>query len=97
MGQAAPLNERQVQDEVARLKHWSLKDGKLHADLRFNTFTEAFAFMTRVAFAAEAAQHHPAWHNMYNHVTIDLITHDAGDAITQKDIELARQIDDLLG
>jgi 4a-hydroxytetrahydrobiopterin dehydratase len=47
--------------------------------------------------AAESAQHHPEWHNVYNRVTIDLVTHDAGDAISAKDIELARQIDQFAG
>lgn len=92
MSQVEALSQDKIQEEVAKLPNWSVKDGKLHAEFRFENFVEAFAFMTKVAFAAEAAQHHPDWSNVYNRVTIDLVTHDAGNAISQRDIELARQI-----
>ncbi|MBB6123295.1 4a-hydroxytetrahydrobiopterin dehydratase [Sphingobium subterraneum] len=58
----------------------------------FANFAEAFSFMTRVAFHAEALDHHPDWSNSYNRVVITLTTHDAG-GLTEKDIELAKLID----
>jgi 4a-hydroxytetrahydrobiopterin dehydratase len=96
MTQIAPLNPSELQEAVKSLTNWSVKEGKLHAEFRFDSFVEAFAFMTKVAFAAEAAQHHPEWFNVYNRVTIDLITHDAGNAISQNDIDLARTINSLV-
>ncbi|MBC8152045.1 MAG: 4a-hydroxytetrahydrobiopterin dehydratase, partial [Bacteroidetes bacterium] len=63
---------------------------------QFADFSEAFAFMTRVALAAEKMDHHPWWSNVYNKVTIELTTHDAGNTITDKDRKLAGQIDKLV-
>ncbi len=70
--------------------------GKLYKKFIFKDFCEAFAFMTRVAFLAEKMNHHPEWRNVYNKVEIELITHDAGNSITEKDRELAAAIDCLL-
>ncbi len=63
--------------------------------IKFTDFSEAFAFMTRVAMLAEQANHHPEWFNVYNTVTITLSTHDAG-GLTMKDVELATRIDTLI-
>lgn len=93
MGQVTALNQQQLQEQVTTLQNWSVEAGKLHAEFRFADFIAAFAFMTKVALAAESAQHHPEWSNVYNQVTIDLVTHDAGNTISQRDIDLARQID----
>lgn len=71
---------------------WDLVSGKLHRELRFQNFVEAFSFMTAVALHAEKADHHPEWSNIYNRVTIDLVTHDA-KGITQLDLDLAATID----
>lgn len=95
MGQTTALNDREIQTQVTNLPQWTVQGGKLHADFRFSDFVTAFAFMTKVAFAAEAAQHHPEWRNVYNQVSIDLVTHDAGNAISQKDIDLAHRINEL--
>jgi 4a-hydroxytetrahydrobiopterin dehydratase len=97
MSKVAPLTQQQLANELANLNNWSVQEGKLHADFRFKDFAEAFAFMTKVAGAAEAAQHHPEWRNVYNRVTIDLVTHDADNSISQRDIDLARQIDAFAG
>lgn len=75
---------------------WTEVNGKLHQEFKFKNFSEAFSFMTRVAFLAESMQHHPEWSNVWNKVTIDLCTHEAGDQITQKDRDLAAKIDALL-
>ena len=72
---------------------WTEKNDALNREFQFADFTEAFAFMTRVAFAAEAASHHPEWTNVYNRVNIRLTTHDAGNTVTDKDRNLAAIID----
>jgi 4a-hydroxytetrahydrobiopterin dehydratase len=72
---------------------WKEANGKLHRTFRFKDFSEAFAFMTRVALAAEKMNHHPEWINVYNTVSILLSTHDAGGTITDKDRKLAEAID----
>jgi 4a-hydroxytetrahydrobiopterin dehydratase len=74
---------------------WQEKDNKLSRTFRFGDFSEAFAFMTRVAMLAEIQGHHPNWSNVWNTVTIELCTHDQGNVITDKDWQLARAIDAL--
>ena len=76
---------------------WQEQDNKLSRAFSFTDFSEAFAFMTRVALIAEKMDHHPFWTNVYNKVTIELSTHDAGDTVTEKDHKLAEAIDKLLG
>ncbi len=80
---------------AAELPHWTLLHGKLHRECRFRDFSEAFAFMTRVALAAETLGHHPEWTNVWNRVTIDLTTHDCG-GLSDLDVALAHRIDALL-
>jgi len=75
---------------------WAVVDGKLHRELRFRDFSEAFGFMARVALLAEKANHHPNWSNVWNTVVIDLFSHDA-DAITDRDAQLAAAINGLVG
>jgi len=72
---------------------WEEIDNHLYRKFTFSDFSEAFAFMTRVALEAEKRDHHPLWTNVYNKVEIWLNTHDAGDIITAKDRDLARAID----
>jgi len=74
---------------------WEEKDKKLYKKFRLKKFSEAFAFMTRVALEAEKMDHHPLWTNVYNSVEIWLSTHSAGDVVTDKDRELAKKIDKL--
>ena len=75
---------------------WKKKDNKLYKKFEFKNFSEAFAFMTRVALAAEKMDHHPLWTNVYNKVEIWLNTHDAGDVVTEKDRKLSKLIDALI-
>ena len=75
---------------------WVEREGRLCRHFVFADFSEAFAFMTRVAMIAERMGHHPTWTNTYRTVDIALSTHDAGDVITEKDHRLARAIDGLL-
>ena len=75
---------------------WDERDGKLHREFTFADFSEAWAFMSRVALLAEKNNHHPDWSNSWNKVVIDLVTHDAG-GITDWDRQLAEKIDGLTG
>jgi 4a-hydroxytetrahydrobiopterin dehydratase len=82
-------------DEALRgLPAWSYDESRrgIARSFRFRDFSEAFAFMTRVALAAEQADHHPEWSNVWNRVDILLSTHSAG-GLTQKDVDLAKRID----
>lgn len=72
---------------------WTEKNDKLVKTFEFDNFVEAFGFMTKVAIIAEKMDHHPNWSNVYNKVSIELSTHDAGGIITDKDRELAKAID----
>jgi 4a-hydroxytetrahydrobiopterin dehydratase len=72
---------------------WAEKNNQLQRSFEFKDFTCAFAFMTRVAFAAEKMNHHPYWSNVWNKVDISLNTHDAGNIVTDKDRKLAEAID----
>ena len=76
---------------------WEEKDNTLYRRFQFSNFSEAFAFMTRVAIEAEKMDHHPRWTNVWNTVEIWLSTHDAGNIVTEKDHALSRKIDALLG
>ncbi len=75
---------------------WEERDGSLQRTFTFRDFSEAFAFMARVALVAERMGHHPDWSNVWNMVHIRLSTHDAGGIVTEKDHRLARAIDGLL-
>jgi 4a-hydroxytetrahydrobiopterin dehydratase len=88
---ADALTDDQVQDRLGELPGWELVDGKLHRELVLADFVAAFGLMAQVAVWAEKLNHHPEWSNVYNRVTIDLTTHDAG-GITDKDFELAAKI-----
>lgn len=76
---------------------WQETNNQLKRSFKFKNFIDAFAFMTKVAFAAEKLNHHPNWSNVYNQVDIVLTTHDAGNTVTEKDWQLAKKIDDIYG
>ena len=75
---------------------WKEENNKLKRVFEFKDFSEAFAFMTRVALIVEKQDHHPWWSNVYNKVEMELNTHDAGDIVTEKDWKLAKAIDKLI-
>ena len=75
---------------------WQEENNQLYRKFEFRNFSEAFAFMTRVAIEAEKMDHHPLWTNVYNKVEIWLSTHSAGNVVTDKDKTLAKKIDALL-
>lgn len=74
---------------------WKEENNRLVRTFKFQDFKEAFGFMTRVALVAEKMDHHPNWSNIYNTVTIELTTHDAGNVVTEKDRKLAKAIDQI--
>jgi 4a-hydroxytetrahydrobiopterin dehydratase len=82
------LSDAEIQARLGKLSGWTVNNGKLHRELQFADFVQAFGFMTRCALLAEKRDHHPEWFNVYNKVFIDLTTHDAG-GISAKDFELA--------
>lgn len=75
---------------------WKEEDNKLVRTFEFTDFVQAFGFMSSVALIAEKMDHHPNWSNVYNRVTIELTTHDAGNVVTEKDRQLAQAIDQLV-
>lgn len=79
---------------LSGLNGWTVVDAKLHKEYKFADFIHAFGFMATAALAIEKMGHHPEWFNVYNRVTVDLTTHDAG-GITSKDTDLAKILDDI--
>jgi len=75
---------------------WQERENKLYRKFQFKNFSEAFAFMTRVAIEAEKMDHHPLWTNVWNTVEIWLYTHNAGDIVTEKDHKLAKKINAII-
>jgi 4a-hydroxytetrahydrobiopterin dehydratase len=90
------LSEAEILAQLSDCPGWSLKGGKLHRELAFADFNEAFGFMSRAALVSEGANHHPEWSNVYNRVTIDLTSHDVG-GISPRDFAWARAINKILG
>lgn len=74
---------------------WKEEDNKLKRTFTFDDFTAAFSFMSKVAKIVDKMDHHPWWSNIYNKVSFELNTHDAGDKVTEKDRKLAAAIDQI--
>jgi 4a-hydroxytetrahydrobiopterin dehydratase len=89
---AIPLNPAEMEQALRGLPGWAWEGNALAKSFKFGSFREAFSFMTRVAFEAEAMDHHPDWTNVYNRVAVCLTTHDASGKVTAKDAELAHRI-----
>ena len=89
------LSETEITEDLTKLEGWAVKDNKLHKEFQFDSFNQAFGFMTRAAMEIEKMNHHPEWFNVYNRITVDLTTHDAG-GITNNDINLARILNSLV-
>lgn len=92
----AALEEEEIRVALAGLPGWTLAGGKLVREFRFGDFGAAFGFMTRAALVAERMDHHPEWTNVWNRVSVQLVTHDA-KGITQLDVELAQRMSELAG
>ena len=89
------LSPEEIDEEIKNLPGWSVVNEKLHREIEFDSFNQAFGFMTRAAMEIEKMNHHPEWYNVYNRLTIDLMTHDAG-GITRNDINLAKILNSLV-
>ena len=94
----AKLSAKERDKALGKLNGWVYDEGAdaISHEYKFKDFSEAFAFMTRVALLAEKADHHPDWSNVWNRVEIVLTTHDAG-GLTRRDVDLAKVIDALAG
>lgn len=90
MSNLQPLSPNELAIALTSLPGWTTVNGKLHRQFQFKSFVEAFGFMTSLALVAESMGHHPEWFNVYNRVTIDMTTHDAG-GITIKDVDFAKK------
>ncbi|OAB78977.1 4a-hydroxytetrahydrobiopterin dehydratase [Cochleicola gelatinilyticus] len=90
------FTEKEINEKLKDFEGWEYFENSIHTAFEFENFKEAFTMMTRIAFEAERLQHHPDWSNVYNTVSISLSTHDA-DGVTEKDFELAKTIDNLMG
>jgi len=93
MTERKKLSDSEIQENLSQLSGWNIENGKLHKNFQFQSFVEAFGFMTKAALAAEAMNHHPEWFNVYNKVTVDLSTHDLG-GISTWDFELAKKMEE---
>jgi 4a-hydroxytetrahydrobiopterin dehydratase len=91
---ANALSDSELQTELDRLPAWNIQNGKLHRTYKFTDFVQAWGFMSMAALHAEKVSHHPDWSNVYNRVTVELTTHDAG-GITQQDVRFAEHVESL--
>jgi len=90
-----PLSDAAIDDALSDLEGWSHADDKLQKTYEFSDFREAISFVVRLSFYAEEMNHHPELENVYNTVSVALTTHDAGGQVTEMDVELASQLEDL--
>ncbi|MSR72466.1 MAG: 4a-hydroxytetrahydrobiopterin dehydratase [Opitutia bacterium] len=93
---STPLDLDQIKLALSSLTHWRFEDDKLLMDIKLKNFSEALSLLVKVGIEAEKLNHHPEIYNIYNKVTLKLTTHDAGNKVTQKDIVLARAIENLV-
>ena len=89
------LSEDALAAALNALPGWLVKDGKLHKQYKFNSFAAALGWMVTVGIAADKMDHHPEWSNVYNRVTVNLVTHDLGNRISNLDVELAQKMENL--
>jgi 4a-hydroxytetrahydrobiopterin dehydratase len=90
-----PLSPEEIEEALGGLPGWSFEGDKLHREYRFGSFKEALSFIVRIGLHAEEANHHPEIFNVYSTVKIALNTHDAGGKVTDKDVALAKVIQDV--
>ena len=96
MADRQKLSDTDIQARLGNMPGWSVVDGKLHREYKFQDFVHAFGFMASAALVAESMNHHPEWFNVYSTVNVDLATHDAG-GITELDFTLAGKMEDIAG
>jgi len=88
------LSQLDIEEQLKNLSGWNVVNEKLHKEFQFDSFNQAFGFMTRAAMDIEKMDHHPEWFNVYNRITVELTTHDAG-GITKNDVNLAKILNSL--
>ncbi len=91
------LSSVEIQTALARLSGWTVEAGKLHKQFKFANFVEAMGWMVRVGIEAEKLGHHPIWQNIYDTVSVELLTYDLGHVISNLDVALAEKMDELYG
>ena len=89
------LSQIDIDEELKNISGWNVVNEKLHKEFQFDSFNQAFGFMTRAAMEIEKMNHHPEWFNVYNKIIIELTTHDAG-GITKNDVNLAKILNSLV-
>ncbi|HSG83940.1 MAG: 4a-hydroxytetrahydrobiopterin dehydratase [Nitrosopumilus sp.] len=89
------LSQLEIEEQLENLSGWRVVNEKLHKEFQFDSFNQAFGFMTRAAMEIEKMNHHPEWFNVYNRITVELTTHDAG-GITKNDVNLAKILNSLV-
>jgi 4a-hydroxytetrahydrobiopterin dehydratase len=89
------LSEEDINKKLEKFEGWTYAKNAIHTSFQFADFKDAFTVMTRIAFEAEAQQHHPNWGNVYNELEISLSSHDA-DGVTEKDFKLAKAIEEII-
>lgn len=90
-----PLNETQIKESINQLEGWEFENDSISKSFTFSDFRQAMSFLVSVGFEAEDQMHHPEIKNVYNRVELTLSTHDAGNKVTEKDIQLAQRIDNI--
>ena len=93
MEKREPLSDDQIEHALNELDGWRFEEDSLRKTFTFNDFRAAMGFLVRLSYSAEAMNHHPEIHNVYNRVDLALSTHDAGNRVTEMDLELARAIE----
>lgn len=91
----SPVTQAELDEALQALPGWQVQDGKLHKEYRFATFSLAMGWMVSAGMEADKMDHHPEWTNVYNRVTVDLVTHSLGNQISNLDIELAKKMEAL--
>ena len=94
-GEYRKLTKKEIAQEFRNLKGWQIVKGKLHREIKFRSFEEAISFMMRASLEIVKLDHHPEWLNVYNRVTIDLVTHDVG-GLSNYDFLLASSLNRVL-
>lgn len=87
------LSPEEIDQALQELSGWVVLNCKLHKQFKFKSFAQALGWMVSAGVEADKLDHHPEWTNVYNRVTVDLVTHDLGNAISNLDVDLARKMD----
>ena len=90
-----PLSDEEIAAALRELPDWTVQEGKLHRQYQFPSFARAIAWLVAAAVEAEKMDHHPEWCNVYNRITVNLVTHSLGNKISNLDVAMARKMEKL--